>query len=364
METTSFTYKTGPCSDVLIIGGGLAGMYSALAAAESGAAVRILCKSKTGGSGNSVVAMSVHRFAPDAPGLREDYRRRFLASGAGQQDAELAAFFVDHAAAAMERLRGLGLPLEYRTLSENGGEYPYLACCSPKQGRILTKAVREKLNEYPNIAVEDGVTVCDILTENGRAQGVLALCGGEMRVYPAKTMILCCGGAGNVYAATSNTRDVTGDGYAMAARCGLPLRGMEFVQFYPYRIYSPKRADIFPDLFDHGAVLRNEKGERFMDCAKYPMKTATSSRAPSSPKRKCGLIFPAAIRHISSASAPTSRAWRAITRISRCSSVRWRISSWAACRCAPTAPQTLRASMPAARSPAGCTGRTVSPEAR
>ena len=272
METTSFSYKTGPCSDVLIIGGGLAGMYSALAAAESGAAVRILCKSKTGGSGNSVVAMSVHRFAPDAPGLREDYRRRFLASGAGQQDAEIAAFFVDHAAAAMERLRGLGLPLEYRTLSENGGEYPYLACCSPKQGRILTKAVREKLNEYPNITVEDGVTVCDILTENGRAQGVLALCGGEMRVYPAKTVILCCGGAGNVYAATSNTRDVTGDGYAMAARCGLPLRGMEFVQFYPYRIYSPKRADIFPDLFDHGAVLRNEKGERFMDCAKYPMK--------------------------------------------------------------------------------------------
>ena len=124
METTSFTYKTGPCSDVLIIGGGLAGMYSALAAAESGAAVRILCKSKTGGSGNSVVAMSVHRFAPDAPGLREDYRRRFLASGAGQQDAEIAAFFVDHAAAAMERLRGLGLPLEYRTLSENGGEFP------------------------------------------------------------------------------------------------------------------------------------------------------------------------------------------------------------------------------------------------
>ena len=58
METTSFTYKTGPCSDVLIIGGGLAGMYSALAAAESGAAVRILCKSKTGGSGNSVAKRS------------------------------------------------------------------------------------------------------------------------------------------------------------------------------------------------------------------------------------------------------------------------------------------------------------------
>ena len=266
------TCSVEPCSDVLVVGGGLSGMYSAMAAGAAGAAVRILCKSKTGGSGNSVVAMSVHRFAPDAPGLREDYRRRFVSSGAGEQDQTVAAFFVDHAAAAMERLRTLGLPLEYRTLSENGGEYPYLACCSPKQGRILTKAVREKLREYPNITVEDGVTVCDILSENGRVQGVLALCGSEMRVYPAKTVILCCGGAGNVYAATSNTRDLTGDGYAMAARCGLPLRGMEFVQFYPYRIYSPKRADIFPDLFDHGAVLRNEKGERFMDCGKYPKK--------------------------------------------------------------------------------------------
>ena len=59
MKTASFACKTEPCSDVLVIGGGLAGMYAALAAAESGAAVRILCKSKTGGSGNSVVAMSV-----------------------------------------------------------------------------------------------------------------------------------------------------------------------------------------------------------------------------------------------------------------------------------------------------------------
>lgn len=265
-------YSVEPCSEILIVGGGAAGMYAAIAAAERGAKVRLLCKSKTGGSGNSVVAMSVHRFAPDAPGLREDYRRRFTASGAGEQEEEVAAFFVDHAAEAMERLRALDLPLEYRTLSENGGEYPYLACCSPKQGRILTKAVREKLRDYPAVCVEDNVTVCDILVENGRAQGVLALRGGEVRVYPAKTVILCCGGAGNVYAATSNTRDLTGDGYAMAARCGLPLRGMEFVQFYPYRIYSPKRADIFPDLFEHGAVLRNEKGERFMDSDAYPQK--------------------------------------------------------------------------------------------
>ena len=261
-----------PYSPVLVIGGGLAGMYAALAADEAGAAVTILCKSRTGGSGNSVVAMSVHRFAPDAPGLREDYRRRFLASGAGEQDEDTAAFFVDNAAAYMEKLRTYGFPLEYRCLEEDGREVPYLACCRPKQGRILAKAVRTWLEEKTSVRLEDGAAAMDIVKRDGSAVGVLAERDGELLFYPAGAVILACGGAGNVYAATSNTSDVTGDGYAMAVRAGLPLRGMEFVQFYPYRIYSPGRADIFPDIFEHGAVFRNEKGERFMDDPRYPKK--------------------------------------------------------------------------------------------
>ena len=61
---------------VLVIGGGLAGMYAAIAAWEQGAKVTIFSKGRVGASGNSLVAMSVHRFAPDAPGLREEYRGR------------------------------------------------------------------------------------------------------------------------------------------------------------------------------------------------------------------------------------------------------------------------------------------------
>ena len=243
-----------------------------MAACEQGSDVTILCKSRTGGSGNSVVAMSVHRFAPDAPDLREDYRQRFTASGASEQNEDTAAFFVDRAAGYMERLRTYGFPLEYRCLEENGEEHPYLACCRPKQGRILTGAVRQYLEEHTKVTIEDNTSAVDIITENGQACGVIALRGGQLFYYPAGTVILACGGAGNVYASTSNTSDVTGDGYGMAHRVGLPLYGMEFVQFYPYRIYSPKVADIFPDIFDHGAVFRNEKGERFMDQPCYPKK--------------------------------------------------------------------------------------------
>lgn len=261
-----------PSAPVLVIGGGLSGMYAALAAWKAGQTVTLLSKGRAGGSGNSVVAMSVHRFAPGAPGLREDYRSRFQASSGGIQDPDTAAFFVDEAAAAMEALKEYGLPLHYRTLPEGEGAYDYLACCAPKQGRILTQALRAYLESHTSIQIEDGVTVCDLLAEDGRIQGVLALAEGEQVLYPAKAVVLACGGGGNVYAATSNTSDVTGDGYCMAARCGLPLRDMEFVQFYPYRICSPQRADIFPDIFEHGAVFRNAAGERFMDCPQYPKK--------------------------------------------------------------------------------------------
>ena len=263
---------THTASRVLVIGGGLAGMYAAIAAWEQGVAVSMFSKGKVGASGHSLVAMSVHRFAPDAPGLREEYRGRFLDSGAGEQLAEAADFFVDHAAEAMERLKSYNLPLEYRCLEEEGGEYPYLACCSPKRGEILTKALRQYIDKNTDIEMIEGVTVCDIVVENSTACGILLERDNALHFYPGKSVVLAAGGAGNVYAATSNTSDVTGDGYAMALRCGLPLVGMEFVQFYPYRIYSPGRADIFPDIFEHGAVFRNENGNRFMDCAAYPKK--------------------------------------------------------------------------------------------
>ena len=257
-------------SSVLVIGGGFAGMYAALAASEAGAAVTVLCKGRVGSSGNSTIAMSVHRFAPDAPGLREEYRERFLRSAAGIPDAETGEYFVNYAAAAMEKLRSYGLPLHFRTKTEAGEEHPYLACCDPKRGIILTRALRSYLEEHTAVRMVENTMAADLLTVNGAVCGVLALRDGELVSYPADAVVLACGGAGHIYADTNNTADITGDGYAMALRVGLPLRDMEFVQFYPYRIVSPGVADIFPDIFDHGAVYRNGRGERFMEKPEYP----------------------------------------------------------------------------------------------
>lgn len=260
-------------ADVAIIGGGLAAMEAALAVsgANPEAKVVLLSKKPVGLSGASLVALSVHRYAPQEPGLREDYGRSFLASSQGVGDPALLEILMDEGAAALKGLEELGLPLESKELPASDGKmYRYLSCCRPKYGRRLTEPMRELLLSRPRVREEAGYMAVELLTRNGAVCGVLAEQEGRFYVQPAKAVILASGGAGFVYENTSNTRDLTGDGYGLALRAGLALQDMEFVQFYPYRIASPGRANIFPDVFDHGAVFLNEKGERFM--AGFPKK--------------------------------------------------------------------------------------------
>lgn len=261
---------TQPKTDVLVIGGGLAGMYAAIEASGAGKQVTILSKGKVGASGSSLVSMSVHRFAPEEEGLREDYRRRFLDSGGGIQNPRVAEILVSEGARAVEDLRRFDLPLEYRSLDTEQGSFDYLACCSPKKGRNLTLPLRVYIQTKTSVTLKEGVMAFDLITADGQIAGVLAESAGTVLYYPADAVVLATGGGGNVYRYTSNTSDLTGDGYAMALRCGLPLVDMEFVQFYPYRIVSPQVANIFPDIFEHGAVYRNERGERFMEA--FPKK--------------------------------------------------------------------------------------------
>ena len=262
---------THPPAEVLVIGGGPAGMQAALAACRAGAQVDLVSKGRLGRSGNGVISLSVHRFAPEAPGLRADYRRRFLASGAGVPDPAVGERLIEEGARAVQALCDDGLPLEQRCLEEDGRQWPYLACCNPKLGLHLTTALAQRLRSQPRFAAREGEMAFELVTSpHGRVAGALCETDGEIHFRPAAAVILATGGAGNIYARSSNTRELTGNGYAMALRAGLPLRDMEFFQFYPYHIYSPRSANIFPDIFSRGAVYRNGAGARFMEA--YPLK--------------------------------------------------------------------------------------------
>ncbi|MDR1318439.1 MAG: FAD-binding protein [Treponema sp.] len=262
-----------PETDVAVIGGGLAAMESALAAVHNNSSLRvtILSKKAVGLSGASLVSMSVHRFAPSEEGLRETYRQNFAASSQKIGEPVLREILIREGIAAVEKLETLGMPLEFKDLPGAGGKrYRHLGCCNPKMGQYLTKPLSRYVGGQKQISSFQDYAAFDLITDRGAARGVLAEKNGSFFALPARTVILATGGSGFVFGNTSATNDLTGDGYGLALRAGLPLRDMEFVQFYPYQIYSPGRCNIFPDVFEHGAVFLNELGERFM--AEFPKK--------------------------------------------------------------------------------------------
>jgi succinate dehydrogenase (ubiquinone) flavoprotein subunit len=108
-----------------------------------------------------------------------------------------------------------------------------------------------------------------IMDESGACKGVTAFCieDGTMHRFHAHQTILATGGYGRAYFSTTSAHTCTGDGNAMAARAGIPLQDMEFVQFHPSGIYGVGCL-ITEGARGEGGILRNAAGERFMErCA-------------------------------------------------------------------------------------------------
>ncbi|HEV2177938.1 MAG TPA: succinate dehydrogenase flavoprotein subunit [Terriglobia bacterium] len=106
----------------------------------------------------------------------------------------------------------------------------------------------------------------DVLIEEGRCAGVVALClaTGEIHTFHAKAVLFATGGCGRMFSVTSNALALTGDGMAVALRRGIPLEDMEFFQFHPTGIY--KMGILLSEAArGEGGILRNHRGERFME---------------------------------------------------------------------------------------------------
>ena len=112
----------------------------------------------------------------------------------------------------------------------------------------------------------DEYQVLDLLVEQGRCAGVVALClaTGELHTFRAKAVIFATGGCGRMFSVTSNAHALTGDGMGVVLRRGIPLEDMEFFQFHPTGIY--RMGILLSEAArGEGSILRNKDGERFME---------------------------------------------------------------------------------------------------
>lgn len=261
--------------DVLVVGTEAAGAVAAITASEN-ADVLMVTKSVMARSGVTIMAVATYT-APVADGdSPETALVDTVVGGRFLSDQRLAEVFAREAADSVRLLEGFGVRWakdgdRYMLLSMPGHAFPRGCYTQPigTTGRQITRALAKE-SQRRKIQLLNDTLVTDILVEDGRAVGATAidLRSGQFLVIKAKCTILATGGGMEVYKGNCAAREATGDGYAMAYRLGLPLRDMEFVQYFPTVMVWPKR--LFGQQtptrlrYELNAQLLNFYGERFM----------------------------------------------------------------------------------------------------
>ena len=270
-------------TDVLVIGSGIAGAYTALCIPKDKKVI-ILAKEEIIIS-NSALAqggIAVSLGEGDSPQYHKDDT---VYAGAGLSNEEMVWIMVSEATRNIERLRELGVDFDM-----DGRELSLTREAAHSQRRIIHagdftgKEVCEKLlasaKKQENIELHEKIFAIDLLTDKNRCVGVIALDqrSGHRVIYECSNVVCASGGFGQLYANTTNPIIATGDGMAMAYRAGVSLADMEFVQFHPTALYHRKDKSflISEAVRGEGAVLRNKFGELFME--KYHEKKELAPR--------------------------------------------------------------------------------------
>ena len=264
--------------DVLVIGTGIAGVFTALSI-NSKYQVLLIAKEAVDNSNSMLAQGGIAAELSDDPIRLDSHFDDTLKAGSYLNDKEAVAFLVKNANDAVESLVAFGIHFDkddnnnYLLTREGGhSRRRILHSGGDASGYYATKGLTSLLGSHPNIELLEQTLALDLLkAADGSVIGATVL-QNDASYYPvyAKIVVLATGGIGSIYGATTNDLSATGDGIGMAYRANAEITNMEFVQFHPTALYQDasktrRRFLISEAVRGEGATLLNVENKRFME---------------------------------------------------------------------------------------------------
>ncbi len=256
--------------DVIIVGSGLAGLYTALNC-SSDLRIALVCKDAKNIS-NSELAQGGIAVTMTHEG-EESHVLDTLLAGSYANNLDAVNTIVNEGKKHIHKLIEWGADFDrdehgnLLSTQEGGHSSRRVLHYQDATGKEVMRALNARLHLYENIQSYFETVVVDVLSADNRAVGLTMLHGGEFQTLYANQVVLATGGIGQLYSHTTNSRISTGDGIAVAKRAGAQLMDMEMVQFHPSAFYqqgTERHFLISEAVRGEGGILRNSDGFAFM----------------------------------------------------------------------------------------------------
>ena len=252
--------------DVIVVGGGAAGLMAALEL-PAGLSVLLLSKDRAPRSASRWAQGGIAAVTRPEDSF-ESHLEDTLKAGADLCDRPAVELLVREAPACVERLLELGMDFDRQdgglsTTLEAAHSHRRVLHAQDRTGGALVDALERKVLQRPGLQRLQGGLALQLWMQDGHCRGLQVLLDGTVLWLQSRAVVLATGGAGHLFANTTNPKQASGDGIAMAYRAGAAVRDLEFIQFHPTALMLPGAPHflISEAVRGEGARLIDDQGE-------------------------------------------------------------------------------------------------------